>query len=330
VDWELRKDGTGHKTMSLFKKATRVQIPLKLGIEGGPGTGKTFSALRLATGLAAGGRIAMIDSENESASLYAEQFDFDVVNIHPPFEDSKFVTALKAAAEEKYKVAILDSLSHGWEGVLDWKTTLDKKGGNSYTNWSFAGQKFKSIIDTVVHLPIHVIACFRNKMGYVLETDLRGKQVPRKIGLEPICRDGVEYEFSTVFSCESDHHCVVTKDRTTLFIDRRFQITEETGTQLLEWLNSAPQPEPKPTAQQELARAVTDVDPELLSAFLITCKMSPDGSVLSVSDKHAQQVLQFPQRFRESIEKFRQEAASNGVAEPVTTQGVAPDGSSLC
>jgi hypothetical protein len=311
--------------MSMFKKATRVQIPLKLGIEGGPGTGKTFSALRLATGLAAGGPVALIDSENESGSLYAEQFDFDVVNIRPPFDEIKFVTALKAAEDEKYRVAILDSLSHGWEGVLDWKTTLDKRGGNSYTSWNQAGQKFRSILDAMLQSRIHVIACFRNKMGYVLETDIKGRQVPRKVGLEPICRDGVEYEFSTVFSCESDHYCVVHKDRTGLFIDQRFQIAEDTGRQLLDWLNSAPEPEPERTLQQRLAAELANVDRDTLAAYLVARKASADGTIESVSDAYAQKALGALPKLLGGIEKFRLEASAQAHAEPTTTQVVAQD-----
>jgi hypothetical protein len=134
---------------------------------------------------------------------------------------------------------IIDSFSHAWEAVLDYKTTLDAKGGNSYVNWGIAGKKFKAVLASVLQSPIHVICCLRSKMQYTLELDSRGKQVPRKIGIEPIAREGAEYEFSTVFDIGSDHCATVSKDRTNLFVDQHFQVTENAGHQLLGWRRTA-------------------------------------------------------------------------------------------
>ena len=309
---------TACNSMSLFKKATRVRIPLKLAITGGAGTTKTMSALRLATGLANKGKIAVLDTENESASLYSDEFQFDTMNISPPYTDEKCVNGLRAAVSEGYSVAIVDSYSHFWEGTLDYKASLDARGGNSYTNWNAAGKKFRSTLDAILQAPIHVICCLRSKMDYVLETDIRGKQVPRKIGLQPVMRDGIEYEFTVVFDGSTDHFVTVSKDRTKLFLDQHFQITEETGRQLLDWLSSAPEPTPEPTPQQRLAVELTDIDPETLSAYLIKREWAADGSVLSVPDKYATGALAALPRLREAIEHFRQQAAPNGAAQPAT------------
>jgi hypothetical protein len=277
--------------MSIFKPATRERVFLKLGITGGPGDGKTTSALRLATGLANGGKICVLDTENSSVSLYAESFRFDTLNLSAPFTDDKFVTGIKAAEAERYSVAIIDSFSHSWIQTLEDKTTLDARGGNSYTNWGVAGRKFKNVMDAVLQSHLHVICCLRSKMSYVLETDIRGKQVPKKVGLEPVTREGTEYEFAVLYDCGSNHYCTVSKDRTNLFINRHFQITEDTGRQLLDWLISAPPPEPEPTVQERLSAALTDIDPQLLSAYLTARGAAPDGLVASVSDGYATKAL---------------------------------------
>jgi hypothetical protein len=223
-----------------FVKATKKKVKLKLAITGPGGSGKTMSALRLAHGM--GGKVALIDTENESASLYSDRYGFDVNNIKPPFTNEKFIEALKEAVDGGYDTVIIDSASHIWEGILDFKSKMDARGGNSYTNWNEAGKKFKDVLDAVLQSPVHVICCMRSKQEYVLETNDRGKQVPRKVGLAPIMRDGIEYEFTTVFDVDMNHNAKTSKDRTGLFSDNIFQINEETGKQLTAWMDAGAQP----------------------------------------------------------------------------------------
>ena len=212
---------------------------LKLGLTGPSGSVKTYSANLLAAGLANGGRVALLDTENASASLYAA-FKFDVFDISPPFTESKFIEGVKGAVQEGYGVLIIDSFSHAWQGILDYKAGLDAKGGNSYIHWNRAGAKFNEVLAALLQSPIHIVACMRSKMDYVLEPDIRGKMVPRRVGMAPVMRDGIEYEFAVVFDGDLEHYVTTTKDRTGLFVDQRFQITQETGYQLLEWLKTAP------------------------------------------------------------------------------------------
>ena len=220
----------------MFQKAIRSSAKIKLAITGPSGSGKTYSALRLATGLAETGRIAVLDTENNSASLYAEDFDFDVAPIIPPYTNDKFVKAIRQAVELGYEVIILDSASHFWEGILEYKDALDKRGGNSFGNWSEANKQYKLILDALLQSDVHLIACLRSKTEYVVEKDDRGKSVPKKIGLAPIMRDGVEYEFTTVFHLDAAHQAKADKDRTGLFADNIFQITEKTGQNIAKWL----------------------------------------------------------------------------------------------
>lgn len=221
---------------------------MKLAIEGVSGSGKTYSALRLARGLVGpAGKIAVIDTENGSASLYSDQFDFDVVNVAPPFRKNQFITPILGAVEAGYHCLIIDSASHIWEGVLDLKDRLDKGGGNHYTNWNSAGNVYKDVINTILQAPIHVLCCMRSKVAYVIEENDKGSQVPRKVGMAPIIRDGTEYEFSTVFDLDRTHLATIDKDRTKLFDDdEAFLITEKTGESIAAWLRGMPTPEPEP------------------------------------------------------------------------------------
>ena len=229
-----------------FVKATRKQIKLKLAVTGAAGSGKTYSALRLAHGL--GNKVAVIDTENGSASLYSDKFDFDAMDMKPPFTHEQFVTAIKEAESAGYDVLVIDSASNFWEGILDYKNKLDARGGNSYTNWNDAGQKFKHILDAVLQSKLHVICCMRSKMDYVQEKDDRGKTVIKKVGLAPIMRDGISYEFTTVWDVDHAHHAQTSKDRTGLFGDGIEQITEEHGKRLLKWLEGGAIAKEEPAA----------------------------------------------------------------------------------
>ena len=221
----------------MFTKATRKGKFIKLAITGPSGSGKTYSALRLAKGLSANGRIALLDTENESASLYATDFDFDVVNVEAPYEINKLVQPVKAALERDYDVIVIDSATHFWNGILEYKNKLDKRGGNSFINWNEANTHYDLFLRAILFSKIHVIVCMRSKMEYVLQENEKGKAVPQKIGMAPIMRDGVEYEFTTVFDLDMAHQAQASKDRTNMFGDSIFQITEGTGELFTQWLN---------------------------------------------------------------------------------------------
>jgi hypothetical protein len=302
--------------MNKFNQATRQRVFLKLGITGPTGSVKTYSANLLAAGLANGGKIALLDTENKSASLYAERFNFDVLDIAPPFTEGKFIDGIRSAAAEGYSVLIIDSFSHVWQGVLDYKAGLDAKGGNSYINWNKAGAKFNDVLTALLQSQIHIVACMRSKMDYILEPDSKGRMAPHRVGLAPIMRDGIEYEFTTVFDGDLDHYVTVSKDRTGLFTDQRFQITADTGSKLLAWLVSAPeQSSPLRAAsntdpasvsvQERFALALADVDQGQLIAFLIDRKqILDDQEITDVSAAYAAKVLERIDEFKKTVSDF--------------------------
>ena len=231
----------------MFTKAQRTGSYIKLAITGPSGSGKTYSALRLARGLTPDGKIAVIDTENNSSSLYASDFDFEVASVEAPFEISKLVNLTKYVLQGDYEVLIIDSASHFWDGVLEYKNSLDKRGGNSFANWNTANEHYKLMLRAILFSKIHVIVCMRSKMEYILQENEKGKHVPKKVGMAPIMRDGVEYEFTTVFDLDIHHQAQVSKDRTQMFSDRIFQITEETGQKIIEWLNHTQKEESAPS-----------------------------------------------------------------------------------
>jgi hypothetical protein len=273
---------------SLFRKATREKVWLKLAVTGPSGSGKTYSALRLARGLVGPtGKIALIDTENRSASLYADRFDFDTLDIAPPFDNEKFIDGVSAAVEAGYGAIVIDSASHFWEGILDYKDKLDQRGGNSYTNWKIAGDKFGGIVKAVLQSPTHVICCMRSKMDYVQEKDDRGKTQIKKVGLAPIMRDGIEYEFTTVFDVALNHQAAVSKDRSGLFVDKIFQITEETGAQLEAWRLSGGEP----VWKTQLTAAI-GAHEDKANTFLVTLGWLKDGQTFrDLSVTNAEKIL---------------------------------------
>ncbi len=224
----------------MFQKARKQSAYLKIALSGASGAGKTFSALRLARGLVPNGKIAVIDTENGSSNLYASQFDFDVTEIEPPYTINKLIEATKYALNNDYDVIIQDSGSHWWEGVLSYKKSLDDRGGNSFANWQTANEHYKLYLRATLASNVHTIVTLRSKTEYLLQENEKGKFTPKKVGLAPIHRDGVEYEFSCVLDISaSSHEAQATKDRTNLFGDSIFMITEETGARIMQWLNDS-------------------------------------------------------------------------------------------
>ncbi len=238
--------------MSLFQKATRQKAKLKIALTGPAGSGKTYSALSIAKGI--GKKIALVDTENGSASLYADRFEFDTACMTPPYLTMKYMKAIDQSVDAGYEVLILDSISHAWAaegGILRRKDALDAGGkGNSYTNWNRFTPEHEQFIAKILHAPIHIIATMRSKQAHIL-IDHGGKQVPKKVGMAPVQRDGVDYEFTVVFDLGMNHQCEASKDRTGMFDGHVFQPDHELGIKLIEWINSGKDPVPDPPKPSE-------------------------------------------------------------------------------
>ena len=221
-----------------IRKAERRKAKLRLGITGPAGSGKTYGALQVAFGL--GGRIVLIDTENGSGDLYAGLGEYDVCTLEAPYTVQKYLEAINLCEKSGYNVIIIDSLSHVWAGqggLLDMQGHL-ADSMNSFSAWRKVTPWHNKLIDAMLSSKCHIIATMRSKTDYVQQENDRGRTEIKKVGLAPVQRDGMEYEFGLIFDLEMNHMCTVGKDRTGLFDGQVFMLTPETGEALRDWLNT--------------------------------------------------------------------------------------------
>lgn len=234
-----------------FLKAMRKKAKLRLALTGPSGAGKTYGALQIAVGI--GGKIALIDTEKGSASLYAHLAEFDVLELDPPYTPERFVEAVKAAEGAGYDILIIDSITHEWSGVGGCLELVDELSrarykGNSWSAWNDITPRHRGFLDALLRSPMHIIATARSKTE-TAQTEENGRKKVVKLGMKAEQRDGVEYEFTTVLDIVHDgHYAIATKDRTGLFADSDpKKITPDTGKTLLNWLESGEAVEPTQT-----------------------------------------------------------------------------------
>lgn len=273
-----------------FKRATRAQAKLRMALVGPSGAGKTYSSLALATHLVPGGRVAVIDTERGSASKYAGIFEFDVIE-PDSFHPQVYISAIKLADAEGYDVLVIDSLSHAWmgkDGALEQVDNAAKrsKSANSFAAWRDVTPLHNALVDAILGARLHVIVTMRSKTEYVLEDDPRtGKKVPRKIGTQPVQRDGLEYEFDVVGDIDHDQNLVIGKTRCPALNGAVIQRPGETlATTLREWLSdgaAAPAPAPETAseaalnslAEMMMLAAITDDERDQIRARMLDMTM---------------------------------------------------------
>lgn len=198
-----------------FTKATQKQSRLRMALIGPSGSGKTYSALNIGQHL--GARMALIDTERGSASKYASLFAFDVLELDS-YSPLTYVQAIAAADQAGYDVLIIDSLSHAWSGkggALEIVDQIAKRtqSANTFGAWREVTPMHNQMVDAILGSRCHVIATVRAKTEHVQEKDERGKTVIRKLGFQPVQRDGLEYEFDVVADMTIDNELIVSKSR---------------------------------------------------------------------------------------------------------------------
>ena len=240
--------------MVMFKQATREKNRLRLAIDGPSGAGKTYTALRFA--FAIGKKICVIDTENGSAGKYVGdqpdeikwQFDTCVLR-SGQFAPSTYAATIQAAGAEGYDVIVVDSLSHAWAGAGGALEQVDRAGGNSFTTgWRDVTPQHNAMISAILESPAHIICTLRSKMEYVMEQDEKtGKTTVKKIGLKPIQRQGVEFEFDLIADMDINHTMTVSKSRCSV-VDGQI-VSKPTAafmTPVISWLKDGVQPQVKP------------------------------------------------------------------------------------
>jgi hypothetical protein len=245
--------------MSLFKQATKTKAKLRLTLDGPAGAGKTYSALQMATEL--GGPIALIDTEHGSASKYADLFRFDTVEL-ADFSPETYVKMLDEAAKASYPVVIVDSLSHAWTGKGGALELVDRLGqGDKFgRGWRAVTPMHNALVESLLAYPGHVIATMRTKMEHIIEEGPGGKKQVRKVGMAPVQRDGMEYEFDVVLDLDHDGGFQVSKTRCPgLPRAGRYADVPGMAKTLKGWLDSGTEAPTKPPGA--LAAAVAILDP---------------------------------------------------------------------
>src|SRR5574344_365651 len=176
-----------------LRTSARKQAKIKLALQGASGSGKTYSSLLLAFGITNNWKkIAIIDSENGSADLYAHLGSYNVLTLNPPFTPENYIEAIQMCESAGVEVIIIDSISQCWDNLLEYHSGLQ---GNSFTNWSKITPRQNAFVQKILNSSCHIISTMRTKQDYVL-TEKNGKMVPEKIGLKATQRDGIDYEFT--------------------------------------------------------------------------------------------------------------------------------------
>lgn len=239
-----------------FKKAVVSEAKLRIALYGPAGSGKTYTSLRIARGLAEciNSQILVIDSERGSASKYADRFEFYVYELNTK-KAEEYIEVIKEA-QKHYKIIIVDSLSHAWLELLERVDLLTqtKYKGNSLQAWSEVSLLYKTFVDTLLSVDAHVIATMRVKTDWSVEKDSNtGKIKPVKVGLAPEQRAGIEYEFDILGELNSEHTLFITKDRSGFLQDRIItKPGEDLGRELGQWLTGKSRQESQDTTQHRV------------------------------------------------------------------------------
>lgn len=223
-----------------FEKAVKRKQKIRLLLSGPSGAGKTYTALRIATGIArkVGSRIALIDTERGSASLYSDKFDFDVLDLIEPTIDN-YINAIQVAQKSGYKILIIDSTTHGWQQLLEYveKLTTTKYKGSSFRAWSEGTPLYNKWVKAMLNFDGHIIVTARAKTEYVQEKDDKGKTVIKKVGMGTENRKGLEYEFTIAADGDIDGNWVFSKSRVSELANKIMHHPgEELGEDLHKWL----------------------------------------------------------------------------------------------
>ena len=226
-----------------LKQASRKKAKIRLGLSSVSGGGKTFSALLIAKGLSNDfSKVAIIDTENCSADLYAHLGNYNVVPLHPPYTPERYIEAITACENAGMEVIIIDSISHEWEGKGGILELSDSLGGQYQSAWKILTPRHEAFKTSIIQSSCHIITTVRRKQDYVLQekTNKNGKtvQAPVKAGFKEVTREGWEYELTVNLELEVNHYATASKDRTNLFMNEpSFIPSTDTGKMILDWCN---------------------------------------------------------------------------------------------
>ncbi len=219
-----------------LRKATRKKAKIRLGLSAVSGAGKTYSAIQIAKGLCGDlSKVAIIDTENGSADLYAHLGSFNVLPLTAPFTPERYIEAIRTCEKEGMEVIIIDSISHEWDGRGGCLEIVENMGGK-YQDWAKVTPRHQAFLEAILYSPSHIITTVRRKQDYEMVKDNNGKVKIEKGGLREITREGFEYELTINLEMDTRHFATASKDRTNLFMDKpAFIPSEKTGELIASW-----------------------------------------------------------------------------------------------
>ena len=221
-----------------LRKAARKQAKIKLALQGPAGAGKSYSALLLASGITNWSKIAVIDTENQSADLYSELGQYNVLQLSQPFTPERYITAIETCEKANMEVIIIDSITHEWDGSGGILNLHGAMAGNSFTNWGRITPRHNAFVQKILQSKCHIICTIRTKTDYAM-VEKNGKYSVEKLGLKGITRNDMDYEFTIVMDINIKHLAVASKDRTGLFMDKPEEVISlNHGRKILDWCNS--------------------------------------------------------------------------------------------
>jgi hypothetical protein len=235
-----------------LRTATRQKAKIRLGLSAVSGGGKTYSALLLAFGLCGDwSKIAVIDTENNSADLYAHLGSYNVLPLTAPYQPERYIEAIKTCEQAGCEVIIIDSITHEWDGKGGCLQIVDQLGGK-YQDWGKVTPRHQAFIDAILQSPCHILTTVRRKQDYEM-SKVDGKMKVEKAGLKEVTREGFEYELTVNLEIDAKHNASASKDRTGLFAGKpSFIPTIDTGRLIKQWCDSGSEPIADIDARPEL------------------------------------------------------------------------------
>lgn len=259
----------------VVQKAKREQVWTKIALMAPSGGGKTYSALKLATGMreelektkGSPVKVLMANTEGSRGRYYANEFDFDIVDLEPPYAPELFIELINYAVEDHYDILIMDSTSPEWEGTGGC-LELHQLAGGAWQNWKDITPRHQKFLDTIENSPIHIIATMKGKDQYEIEKDEKGKVNIKKLGVGGKQREGFEYTFTCTFMLDQKTHIATAqKDNTHIFEGEAGTVLSESyGRRIIKWANDGEKVDPKPTFKPTSPEQEEDIRREFESA----------------------------------------------------------------
>ena len=242
------------------RKAEKRKLALKILLSGAAGSGKTYSALRLATGIInkTGGEIYLINTEGDRGEMYGNKFNYNIIDLPEPRSPENYMEAIQYCVDNGASVIIIDSLSHEWNYLNE---QVNNMPGNSFNNWGKQKPRHRKLVDFIVETKVHLIATGRGKDEYVMENDEKTKKTQiKKVGVGVQQEKDTEYEYMVTFNIAQDTNVATAmKDNSGLFTNKYDVLTEKDGEALYDWANGGE--ERIPTLEEKLRplqKQVTD------------------------------------------------------------------------